>query len=63
MMIFGGGIVSYLQGLLADSIGIQYSYLIGIACFAYLVFYAITAKSALRAQGIDYDALNAEGSH
>ena len=34
MMIMGGGIVSYLQGLLADKIGIQFSYIIGIACFA-----------------------------
>lgn len=62
-MIMGGGIVSYLQGLLADEIGIQYSYIIGIICFVYLAFYAIKAKSILRSQGIDYDALNAEGAH
>ncbi len=63
MMIMGGGIVSYLQGVLADKIGIQYSYLIGVACFAYLAFYAIRAKAVLKLQGIDYDALNAEGGH
>ena len=63
MMIMGGGIVSYLQGILADKIGIQYSYIVGIACFAYLAFYAIKAKSVLISQGIDYDALNAEGGH
>ena len=63
MMIMGGGIVSYLQGILADKIGIQYSYIVGIACFAYLAFYAIRAKSVLISQGIDYDALNAEGGH
>lgn len=63
MMIMGGGIVSYLQGVLADKIGIQYSYIIGIACFAYLAFYAIRAKSVLKSQGIDYDALNSEGGH
>ena len=63
MMIMGGGIVSYLQGVLADKIGIQYSYLIGVACFAYLAFYAIRAKAVLKSQGIDYDALNAEGGH
>ena len=63
MMIMGGGIVSYLQGLLADKIGIQYSYILGIACFAYLAFYAIRAKSVLKSQGIDYDALNAAGGH
>ena len=63
MMIMGGGIVSYLQGALADKIGIQNSYIIGVACFAYLAFYAIRAKAVLKSQGIDYDALNAEGGH
>ena len=63
MMIMGGGIVSYLQGAVADKIGIQYSYIIGVICFAYLAFYAIRAKAALKSQGIDYDALNAEGGH
>jgi FHS family L-fucose permease-like MFS transporter len=63
MMIMGGGVVSYLQGLIADSIGIQPSFIIGIACFAYLAFFAIRAKSVLISQGIDYDALNAEGGH
>ena len=63
MMIMGGGLISYLQGLLADGIGIQMSYIIGVACFAYLAFYAIRAKAVLKSQGIDYDALNAEGGH
>jgi MFS transporter, FHS family, L-fucose permease len=56
MMIMGGGIVSWLQGLLADKIGIQYSYVVGILCFAYLAFYAIKASSILKKQGIDYDS-------
>ena len=65
MMIMGGGIISVLQGLLAseDVLGIQLSYVIGVACFAYLVFYAIKAKSILKAQGIDYDSLEAGASH
>ena len=63
MMIMGGGVISILQGVLADKIGIQFSYIIGVACFAYLAFYAIRAKSVLKSQGIDYDALNAEGGH
>src|SRR5688572_27187733 len=62
-MIMGGGIVSYLQGLLADKIGIQLSYIMGVACFAYLAFYAIRAKSILQSQGIDYDKMNSEGAH
>lgn len=63
MMIMGGGLISALQGWLADKTGIQFSYIVGVACFAYLAFYAIRAKSVLKSQGIDYDALNAEGGH
>ena len=63
MMIMGGGLISALQGWLADKTGIQFSYIVGVACFAYLAFYAIRAKAILKNQGIDYDALNAEGGH
>ena len=55
MMIMGGGIISWLQGLLAESIGIQYSYIVGILCFAYLAFYALRASAILKAQGINFD--------
>ncbi len=65
MMIMGGGFISVLQGVLAseDLLGIQFSYIVGVACFAYLVFYAIKAKFILKAQGIDYDSLEAAASH
>lgn len=65
MMIMGGGIISLLQGVLASNglLGIQYSYFVGVACFLYLAFYAVKAKSVLKAQGIDYDALQAAGGH
>ena len=65
MMIMGGGIVSLIQGVVADEaiLGIQWSYLVGVACFAYLAFYAVKAKSILKAQGIDYDKLEGGGGH
>ena len=65
MMIMGGGFISLLQGYLGDPsrIGIQWSYLVGVGCFAYLAFYAIKAKSALKAQGIDFDTVVAQGGH
>lgn len=65
MMIMGGGIVSLVQGVVADDaiLGIQWSYLVGVACFAYLAFYAVKAKSILKAQGIDYDKLEGGGGH
>ncbi|MFZ6776297.1 MFS transporter [Undibacterium sp. Ji83W] len=52
MMIMGGGIVSWLQGFVADKIGIQMSYLVGVVCFAYLAFYAWKVQGILYAQGI-----------
>ncbi len=55
MMIMGGGIVSWLQGTVADSIGIHFSYIIGVLCFAYLAFYAWKVSSILKSQGIDFD--------
>jgi len=55
MMIMGGGIVSWLQGTVADSIGIQYSYIVGVLCFAYLAFYGWKVSSILKNQGIDFD--------
>jgi FHS family L-fucose permease-like MFS transporter len=65
MMIMGGGFISLLQGYLGDPsrLGIQWSYLVGVGCFAYLAFYAIRAKSALKAQGIDFDTVVAQGGH
>jgi FHS family L-fucose permease-like MFS transporter len=64
MMIMGGGFISVLQGWLASDhlLGIQYSYIVGVACFAYMAFYAVKAKSILKSQGIDYDVA-AKGGH
>jgi FHS family L-fucose permease-like MFS transporter len=64
MMIMGGGIISWMQGMLsADNLlGIQWSYLVGVVCFAYLAFYAWKVRSILKSQGIDYDA-TAGSSH
>src|SRR3977135_2563158 len=46
MMIMGGGFISVLQGLLSSDklLGIHFSYVVGVACFAYLVFYAVRTK-------------------
>ena len=55
MMIMGGGIISWAQGFVSDSIGIQSSYIVGVLCFAYLAFYAWKVSQILRNQGIDFD--------
>ena len=62
MMIMGGGFVSVLQGIVAESIGIQASYIIGVICFAYLVFYAWRVSGILKSQGIDFDK-KIDGGH
>lgn len=57
MMIMGGGFISLLQGALSDDalLGIQWSYLVGVACFVYLAFYAWKVRRLLKEQGIDFD--------
>lgn len=54
MMIMGGGFVSVFQGYLADlpAVGIRMSYWVGIACFAFLAFYAWKTQKILAAQGL-----------
>lgn len=55
MMIMGGGIVSWMQGLVSESIGMKQSYIVGILCFAYLAFYAWRVSGILKSQGISFD--------
>ena len=55
MMIMGGGIIAWLQGEVAGSIGIQNSYIIGVLCFVYLAFYAWKVSGILKNQGINFD--------
>lgn len=55
MMIMGGGFISTLQGALANNnlLGIQHSYWVGVACFAYLFFFAFTVNKKLKKQGVN----------
>jgi FHS family L-fucose permease-like MFS transporter len=61
MMIMGGGIISWLQGMLADMTNIHFSYTVGVLCFAYLVFYAVRVTGILKAQGIILDQVKSDG--
>lgn len=57
MMIMGGGFISLFQGFLVDqeSIGIRMSFFVGVACFLYLLFYAIKTPAILKKQGVNLD--------
>ena len=55
MMIMGGGIVSWIQGYVADHTTPHFSYIVGIFCFAYLAFYAWKVGGILMQQGINFD--------
>lgn len=55
MMIMGGGIVSWLQGVVADETTIHASYIVGVLCFAYLAFYAWKVSGILKNQGINFN--------
>lgn len=54
LMIMGGGFVTLAQGTLADDnlLGIQQSYWVGVACFAYLIYFAIRSSAILKSKGI-----------
>jgi FHS family L-fucose permease-like MFS transporter len=41
MAIVGGAIVPFLQGLLADFAGLHLSFLVPLACYAYILFFGI----------------------
>lgn len=63
MMIMGGGFVSLFQGYMASEhlLGIQWSYLVGVACFAYLAFYAWRVQYILKSQGVEFSEVKGGG--
>jgi MFS transporter, FHS family, L-fucose permease len=51
MAIVGGAVIPYLQGLLADRLGLQPAFLLPVACYLYIAWYALrgSRQSALGA--------------
>jgi FHS family L-fucose permease-like MFS transporter len=41
LAIVGGAIVPLMQGVLADSIGVQSSFILPIFCYVFIVFYGV----------------------
>jgi FHS family L-fucose permease-like MFS transporter len=63
MAILGGALIPPLQGIIADSVGVQLSFVVPIFCYVYLAFYAWKVPSILKSQGIDYENTNAKQGH
>ena len=63
MMIMGGGVISLVQGALANDslLGIQHSYWVGVVCFAYLAFFALKIQGELRSRGVEFGKVEASG--
>ncbi|MFA5834211.1 MAG: MFS transporter [Bacteroidota bacterium] len=60
MMILGGALIPPFQGYMSDVLNdIHMSYIVTIFLFGYLAFFAMKAKSVLKAQGIDYETSTA----
>jgi FHS family L-fucose permease-like MFS transporter len=49
MAILGGAILPYFQGTVADRFGLQTSFVVPMAAFAYIAFYGLYGYSAGRA--------------
>ena len=44
MAIVGGAIVPYLQGVLADRIGLHHSFILPLLCYGYIIFYGLVGS-------------------
>jgi FHS family L-fucose permease-like MFS transporter len=51
MAIVGGAIVPFLQGALADSIGLQVSFFVPAACYAFILYFGVRYAGLHRRQG------------
>nr|WP_255402277.1 L-fucose:H+ symporter permease [Pseudoxanthomonas sp. CF125] len=44
MAIVGGAIVPYLQGILADSMGLHHAFILPLLCYGYIIFYGLSGS-------------------
>jgi len=53
MAIVGGAIVPFVQGVLADKIGLHHSFVVPLICYAYIIFFGVSGSrlSAVAKQG------------
>ena len=51
LAIVGGAVVPLLQGFLADSIGVQLSYLLPIVCYVFIAYYGLSGSKVKTSTG------------
>ena len=56
LSIVGGAVLPVIQGLLADTIGIQNAFILPLVCYLYIIYYGLTGSN-LRPQQITETAL------
>lgn len=49
LAIVGGAIVPLVQGILADIVGVQLSFVIPVLCYSYIVYYGMNGSSPVKA--------------
>ncbi|WP_144209593.1 sugar MFS transporter [Shewanella donghaensis] len=52
LAIVGGAIVPLLQGILADSLGIQLAFALPLICYAFIAYYGLVGSKAARPQTV-----------
>lgn len=50
-LIVGGAIIPLIMGAVADLAGIQYSFIVPVLCYAYILFYALVGSKIKPAEG------------
>ncbi|MBW8810695.1 MAG: glucose/galactose MFS transporter, partial [Lysobacter sp.] len=51
MGIVGGALIPLLQGVLSDRFGIQHSFVLPLACYAFIVWYGLSGSRIRAGQG------------
>lgn len=53
MAILGGALVPLIQGGIADSLGLQYSFFVPVLCYCFIVFYGYFCSKIVKQGGVD----------
>jgi FHS family L-fucose permease-like MFS transporter len=51
LAIVGGAIVPVLQGILADTIGLQASFILPLLCYFFIAYYGFSGHKTVKANG------------